>query len=99
MNPDRGEVDSNPFDVAALTGGSALVADAGGNSVLIVKRNGNVDWVATLPNELVSTANAKTLPAVQIRQRTSHLCVTCRLRLPRRRSRRASSSVPTARTT
>jgi hypothetical protein len=61
VNPDGGEVDSNPFDVAALTGGSALVADAGGNSVLIVKRDGSVDWVATLPEELVSTANAKTL--------------------------------------
>jgi len=52
---------SNPFDVEVLTGGSALVADAAGNSLLIVDQRGNVDWVATLPNEVVSTANAKTI--------------------------------------
>lgn len=57
VNPDGGEVDSNPFDVAALTGGSALVADAGANALLIVDARGNVDWVATLPDELVSTAD------------------------------------------
>jgi hypothetical protein len=61
VNPDGGEIDSNPFDVAALNGGQALVADAGGNSLLIADRNGAVDWVATLPDELVSTANAKSL--------------------------------------
>jgi hypothetical protein len=61
VNPDGGEVDSNAFDVAALTGGKALVADAGGNSLLIADRKGNVDWVATFPDELVSTANAKAL--------------------------------------
>jgi hypothetical protein len=59
VNPDGGAIDSNTFDVAALTGGSALVADAAGNSLLIVDARGNIDWVATLPNELVSTANAK----------------------------------------
>lgn len=61
FNPDGGEIDSNPFDVAALTGGKALVADAGGNDLLIVDQNGTVDWVATLPDELVSTENAKNL--------------------------------------
>jgi hypothetical protein len=59
VNPDGGIIESNPFDVAALTGGSALVADAAGNSLLIVDARGNIDWVATLPNEMVSTANAK----------------------------------------
>lgn len=61
INPDGGEVDSNPFEVAALTGGQALVADAGGNDLLVVDRRGNIDWVATLPEELVPTANAKAL--------------------------------------
>jgi hypothetical protein len=61
VNPDGGEIDSNAFAVAALTGGRALVADAGGNSLLVVDRNGVIDWVATLPDELVSTANAKAL--------------------------------------
>lgn len=60
-NPDGGEVDSNPFDVAALSGGKALVADAGGNDLLIVDQQGKVDWVATLPTELTSTANLKSL--------------------------------------
>lgn len=61
-NPDGVEPpDSNPFDVAALSGGQALVADAGGNSLLIVDQRGNVDWVATLPQELVSTDNIKNL--------------------------------------
>jgi hypothetical protein len=59
VNPDGGIIETNPFDVAVLTGGGALVADAAGNSLLIVDPRGNIDWVATLPNELVSTANAK----------------------------------------
>jgi hypothetical protein len=61
VNPDGGEIDSNPFDVAALSGGSALVADAAGNSLLIVDQRGNVDWVATLPNELAPTDYIKGL--------------------------------------
>ncbi|MDI6696048.1 MAG: ScyD/ScyE family protein [Anaerolineales bacterium] len=61
VNPDGGEVDSNPYDVAALAGGRALVADAGGNDLLIIDRKGAVDWVATFPDELVSTAHAKQL--------------------------------------
>jgi len=65
VNPDGGVVDpdpsfnTNPFDVAALTGGIALVADAAANALLIADQSGNVDWIATLPNEVVSTANAK----------------------------------------
>ncbi|MEO8424968.1 MAG: ScyD/ScyE family protein [Actinomycetota bacterium] len=61
VNPDEGEVDSNPFDVTALGTKRALIADAGANAVLIANRRGGVDWIATLPDELVSTDNAKTL--------------------------------------
>lgn len=61
INPDGQLVDSNPFDVEALTQTKALVADAGGNSLLIVDKQGNVDWIATLPNQLVSTNDAKQL--------------------------------------
>jgi hypothetical protein len=68
VNPDGNPVapppappPSNPFDVAALNGGKALVADAAGNSLLIVDQRGNVDWIATVPNELVSTDNAKAI--------------------------------------
>jgi hypothetical protein len=61
VNPDGGEVDSNPFDVTALGTKRALIADAGANAVLIANRRGGVDWIATLPDELVSTENVKTL--------------------------------------
>lgn len=60
-NPDDGEIDSNPFDVTALGTKRALIADAGANAVLVANRRGGVDWVATLPDELVPTDNAKTL--------------------------------------
>jgi hypothetical protein len=60
-NPHPTAVDSNPFDVEVLNGGKVLIADAGGNDLLIADQNGNVDWIAVFPNELVSTANLKSL--------------------------------------
>ena len=51
VNPDGGIEESNPFDVEALQDGGALVADAAANALLIVDRDGNVDWVATFPRE------------------------------------------------
>jgi hypothetical protein len=61
VNPHPAAVDSNPFGLTVLNGGGVLVADAGGNSVLYVDIQGRVEWVATLPDELVSTANIKSL--------------------------------------
>jgi hypothetical protein len=61
VNPDGGEIDSNPFDVAKLSGSKALIADAAGNDLLIADKHGNLDWVATLPDELVSTQDIKDL--------------------------------------
>jgi hypothetical protein len=61
VNPHPAAVDSNPFDVEVLNGGSVLVADAGGNDLLIVDQNGSTDWIAVFPDEVVSTANLKTL--------------------------------------
>ncbi len=62
VNPDGSDIiDTNPFSVVALNGGQALVADAGGNVLLTVKNNGSVDWIALFPEELVSTANIKSL--------------------------------------
>ena len=49
VNPDEGEIDSNPFDLAKLPHGEVLVADAAANALLIANREGDVDWVATLP--------------------------------------------------
>lgn len=59
FDPHPSDVNSNPFDVEDLGGGEALVVDAGGNSLLTVDKHGKVKLVAVLPEELVSTANAK----------------------------------------
>jgi hypothetical protein len=61
VNPHPVAVDSNPFDVEVLSGGRAVVADAGGNDLLIVDKAGRVDWIAAFPNETVSTAPLKSL--------------------------------------
>lgn len=62
FNPDAPRpVDSNPFDVQALGAYGALVADAGGNDLLRVDRQGNVHVLAIFPDELVSTENIKSL--------------------------------------
>lgn len=60
-NPDGQAVDSNPFDVQSLGGSAALVADAGGNSLLRVDNQGNINVLAIFPNEPVSTDNVKNL--------------------------------------
>ena len=60
-NPDGGIIESNPFNVAVETGGRAIIADAAGNSLLVADQSGHVDWIATVPNELVSTGNLKAL--------------------------------------
>lgn len=61
-NPDGNDPhDSNPFDVEALSGNAALVVDAGGNDLLRVNKRGDVDVLATFPDQLVSTENIKDL--------------------------------------
>jgi hypothetical protein len=61
-DPDAGLVpDSNPYDVVALDEHAALVVDAGGNDLLQVHGNGQVDVLAVFPPELVSTANLQGL--------------------------------------
>jgi hypothetical protein len=42
---------SNPFDLARLNGHRTLVADAAGNSLLVVDQKGSIDWVATFPEQ------------------------------------------------
>jgi hypothetical protein len=46
---DGTEEGSNPFDLARLNGHRTLVADAAGNSLLLVDQKGRIDWVATFP--------------------------------------------------
>lgn len=60
-NPHPAAVDSNPFSVIDLGGGEAVVADAGGNTLLKVDRHGKVKLIAVLPNEVVPTENAKAI--------------------------------------
>jgi hypothetical protein len=60
VNPDGGAIDSNPFDLAVTPHG-IVVADAAANALLIVDWLGRVDWIATLPNEVVPTSNVKAL--------------------------------------
>jgi hypothetical protein len=51
QNPDRGELESNPYSLALLRGGGILVADASGNDVLRVGPRGRVSTVAVLSDE------------------------------------------------
>jgi hypothetical protein len=60
-NPHPAEVDSNPFDVEKLGDRRAVVADAAGNDLILVRRDGRMRLVAVLPDEVVSTDNAKSL--------------------------------------
>ncbi len=54
-NPDSADagstIDSNPYSVAAVEGGS-VVADAGGNDLLMVADNGDVSLVAVFPSRV-----------------------------------------------
>lgn len=61
FNPAGGSIDSNPFDVEAIGGTGALVADAGGNDLLRVDNRGAIEVLAVFPDELVSTENIKSL--------------------------------------
>ena len=61
VNPDGGAIDSNPFAVEHTAAGKALVVDAAGNSLLVVDKQGNIDWVATFPHQFVSTEHIKKL--------------------------------------
>lgn len=61
-NPD-GETpfDSNPFSVQSLGGQATLVVDAGGNDLLRIDNQGNIEVLAVFPDEVVPTDNIKKL--------------------------------------
>lgn len=52
-NPDGGEVDSNPYAVYTAPDRSRLVADAGGNDLLRVTRDGQISTLAVFPDQMV----------------------------------------------
>lgn len=47
-NPDGAAVDSNPYGIDSVPGGT-LVADAGANALFLTKRNGSIETVAVFP--------------------------------------------------
>ena len=49
-DPNNDGVESNPYAALGLPSGAVLVADAAGNSVLKVRRNGHISTFATFPN-------------------------------------------------
>jgi hypothetical protein len=57
FNPHPANVQSNPFDVEALGGEAALVADAAGNDLLRIDDEGQVEVLAIFPTRLASTAS------------------------------------------
>ena len=59
-NPDPGNLEgdpgeSNPFGLAVLSNGNALVTDSAANSVLRITPSGKIKMVARLPHEMVAT--------------------------------------------
>lgn len=58
-DPDGAGADSNPFDVITVDGRTAVVADAGGNTLLRVSNQGAVEVIAVFPPELVSIVDLK----------------------------------------
>jgi hypothetical protein len=56
--PDEDSI-SNPFDLAKLGRNKVLVSDAGGNSIHVVDKHGNIEWVATLPYQDIDTQPIK----------------------------------------
>jgi len=65
VNPDRVwstlPPESNPYGIEQLNDDTFLVADAAGNSVLVVDESGAIDWVAVLTPQPASTENFKHL--------------------------------------
>jgi hypothetical protein len=71
--PYHGLVDSHPYAVAKAPQGGWYVADAGGNSILRVRRNGHVSKVSVLPRQIArispDAASAFGLPDCTIGKR------------------------------
>src|SRR3954454_2714529 len=61
VDPANDGPDSNPFNSARLGDHQLLVSDAAGNSIVVVSANGDIDWVASLPQHSVLTRPVKEL--------------------------------------
>jgi hypothetical protein len=60
-NPDGGAIDSNPNSVTSKRG-RVFVVDAGGNSLLRVRRSGEISTVAVFPDRLITPPPGMGLP-------------------------------------
>jgi hypothetical protein len=61
-DPDGAGVDSNPYAVARVEGGT-LVVDAGGNSLILVTDDGAKELVATFPTQELMDPDGNPIPA------------------------------------
>lgn len=61
-NPDKGEIDSNPYAVLAEPNGGYIIADAGGNDLLRVDAKGRISTLAVFPDRMVKGPNGKMMP-------------------------------------
>jgi hypothetical protein len=61
-NPDGGQVDSNPYALATMPDGLAVV-DAGGNDLLKVTPDGKISTLAVFPDRLVTAPRSLKMPA------------------------------------
>ena len=64
VDPADDGVESNPFDLARMDGGKTLIADAAGNSLLVADEQGNLDWVAALPQHVDNADPVATTVAI-----------------------------------
>jgi DNA-binding beta-propeller fold protein YncE len=60
-NPAGGPLDSNPWHVAVVPGGT-LLADAGGNSLLRIGNDGAISTVATFASRVVGSVTVEAVP-------------------------------------
>lgn len=61
-NPDKGEIDSNPYAVVTDPKGGYVVADAGANALLRVDDKGRVSTLAVFPERMVTGPDGKKMP-------------------------------------
>jgi hypothetical protein len=63
-NPDRGDVVSNPYDLS-ISGDTAFVTDAGGNSIYSIKLDGSEVKATAIPKNIIENAQFPPLPPGQ----------------------------------
>lgn len=61
-NPDGGELDSNPYAMTLIEPGKRIIADAGGNDVMVVFANGQTELLTVFPDTMVDAPPFLGLP-------------------------------------